>query len=66
MKHTKYQLEAVVTKIKRPFSLDEAAYLCSEILRHIITVFNIIVICHASCTVVQRRLSIMNLIMNDL
>ena len=54
MKQTKDQLETVVNKIKNPFSLEEAVYLCSEILPDIATVLNIIAICPASGAVVER------------
>ena len=41
-------------------------YLCSEILPDITTVLHIIAICPASGAVVERGLSLLNLIMNDL
>ena len=54
MKQAKDQLDTVVNKIKNPFSLEEAVYLCYEILLDIATVLNIIVICPASDAVVER------------
>ena len=66
MKKTKDQLETVVNKIKNLFSLEEAVYLCFEILPDIATVLNIIAICPASGALVEREFSLMNLIMNDL
>ena len=65
MKQTKYQLETVVYKVKHPFFLEEAVYLCSEILPDITTVLNIIAICPATGAVIERGFSI-NLIMKDL
>ena len=44
MKQMKYQLLAVVNKIENPFSLEEAVYLCSEILWDIATVLDIVVV----------------------
>ena len=66
MKKTKDQLETVVNKIKNLFSLEEAMYLCFEILPDIATVLNIIAICPASGALVERGFSLVNLIMNDL
>ena len=62
----KHQLETVFNKIRNPFTLAEAVYLCSDILPDITTNLNIIAICHASDAVVEREFSRMNLIMNDL
>lgn len=66
MKQMKHQLETVFNKIRNPFTLAEAVYLCSDILPDITTNLNIIAICHASDAVVEREFSCMNLIMNDL
>ena len=40
----KEQLLAVVNKIENLFSLEEAVYLCSEILQDIATVLDIVVV----------------------
>ena len=46
--------------------MEEALYLCSEIIPDIKTVLSIITICRASGAVVERGFSLMNLIMNNM
>ena len=64
MKNTKDQFKTAVNKIENPFSLEEAVYLCSEILPDITTVLNIIATSPAGGAVVERGFSLINLMNN--
>ena len=66
LKLQQHEVDSLIVKMKQPVSLNEAFLLVEEVLPHIGTLLQLIQVCPASGAVVDRRFSLMNLVINDL